>query len=100
MKLLSDFMAVKSHPKKGRKGSLGTSRFVRPSAKKATQAAEPKGARAARLVKVEETPQVPRDTETVVAAPHIERNRYDGDSAIKLYLREIGQVPLLTIQEE
>ena len=33
---------------------------------------------------------------------HIERERssYDGDTAIKLYLREIGQVKLLTPQEE
>jgi RNA polymerase primary sigma factor len=29
-----------------------------------------------------------------------ERQPYDGDSAIKLYLREIGQVKLLTVQEE
>lgn len=29
-----------------------------------------------------------------------ERPRYDGDTAIKLYLREIGQVKLLTPQEE
>jgi RNA polymerase primary sigma factor len=29
-----------------------------------------------------------------------ERGSYDGDSAIKLYLREIGQVPLLTPQQE
>jgi RNA polymerase primary sigma factor len=29
-----------------------------------------------------------------------ERNAYDGDTAIKLYLREIGQVKLLTPQEE
>jgi RNA polymerase primary sigma factor len=29
-----------------------------------------------------------------------ERERYDGDSAIKLYMREIGQVQLLTVQEE
>jgi RNA polymerase primary sigma factor len=29
-----------------------------------------------------------------------EVNRYDGDTAIKLYLREIGQVKLLTPQEE
>src|SRR5215469_8060041 len=29
-----------------------------------------------------------------------EMERYDGDTAIKLYLREIGQVKLLTPQEE
>lgn len=29
-----------------------------------------------------------------------ERTSYDGDTAIKLYLREIGQVKLLTPQEE
>lgn len=34
-----------------------------------------------------------------VTADH-ERPRYDGDTAIKLYLREIGQVKLLTPQEE
>ncbi len=39
---------------------------------------------------------------TEVAAPSTERERgsYDGDTAIKLYLREIGQVKLLTPQEE
>jgi RNA polymerase primary sigma factor len=31
---------------------------------------------------------------------HRERSSYDGDTAIKLYLREIGQVKLLTPQEE
>jgi RNA polymerase primary sigma factor len=42
---------------------------------------------------------VPKREEPVV---HIERERssYDGDTAIKLYLREIGQVKLLTPQEE
>jgi RNA polymerase primary sigma factor len=42
------------------------------------------------LLKLEEPP------------PHVERDRgsYDGDTAIKLYLREIGQVRLLTPQEE
>jgi RNA polymerase primary sigma factor len=36
------------------------------------------------------------------APPPVERERssYDGDTAIKLYLREIGQVKLLTPQEE
>jgi RNA polymerase primary sigma factor len=33
-------------------------------------------------------------------APERERMGYDGDTAIKLYLREIGQVRLLTPQEE
>src|SRR6266571_2983921 len=32
--------------------------------------------------------------------PERERSTYDGDTAIKLYLREIGQVKLLTPQEE
>ncbi len=32
--------------------------------------------------------------------PPLERTRYDGDSAYKLYLREIGQVGLLTVQQE
>src|SRR4029079_18646858 len=35
-----------------------------------------------------------------VPAPERERGSYDGDTAIKLYLREIGQVKLLTPQEE
>src|SRR5262245_31073984 len=34
------------------------------------------------------------------ASPRKERTSYDGDTAIKLYLREIGQVKLLTPQEE
>ena len=41
---------------------------------------------------------VPRDASA--SEPPRERTSYDGDSAIKLYLREIGQVKLLTPQEE
>jgi RNA polymerase primary sigma factor len=38
--------------------------------------------------------------EDAVAPRAKERSAYDGDTAIKLYLREIGQVKLLTPQEE
>ena len=37
---------------------------------------------------------------TAAPVPERERASYDGDTAIKLYLREIGQVKLLTPQEE
>jgi RNA polymerase primary sigma factor len=45
-------------------------------------------------------PSVPRDAS--LALPNLlkERSSYDGDTAIKLYLREIGQVKLLTPDEE
>jgi RNA polymerase primary sigma factor len=42
---------------------------------------------------------VPRDAEAI-RPPARDRGSYDGDTAIKLYLREIGQVKLLTPQEE
>jgi RNA polymerase primary sigma factor len=42
--------------------------------------------------------EVPRDADA--GLPQKERGSYDGDTAIKLYLREIGQVKLLTPQEE
>ncbi len=53
-------------------------------------------------------PQItPREFETslkpVVVRAHADdhaRQPYDGDTAIKLYLREIAQTPLITVQEE
>lgn len=52
-----------------------------------------------RTVKLATPTLVPRD-QPAVATPERERGSYDGDTAIKLYLREIGQVALLTPQEE
>ena len=49
------------------------------------------------------TPSAPAavpETEDSNPAPGRERGAYDGDTAIKLYLREIGQVQLLTPEQE
>jgi RNA polymerase primary sigma factor len=43
---------------------------------------------------------VPREIEPAPKAEERARSSYDSDTAIKLYLREIGQVKLLTPQEE
>jgi len=55
----------------------------------------------AKVDEVEEAAAVPEtQTEEHLAPRERERPSYDGDTAIKLYLREIGQVKLLTPQEE
>jgi RNA polymerase primary sigma factor len=112
-------MAGKAHPKKGSTGSLGKPRIlptrrqlvtrskaqatpvgakIPPSASAAQTTTETNGT--ARAVKLEEAPLVPRDMQPTDAPPQPERGSYDGDTAIKLYLREIGQVALLTPQQE
>jgi len=54
-----------------------------------------------RAEEVEEPALVPEaETEEASGPRGRERGSYDGDTAIKLYLREIGQVKLLTPQEE
>ena len=47
-----------------------------------------------------ESLKAPREQEPAPIAAIRDRSSYDGDTAIKLYLREIGQVKLLTPQEE
>ncbi|HZQ48223.1 MAG TPA: sigma-70 factor domain-containing protein, partial [Verrucomicrobiae bacterium] len=61
--------------------------------------------RPAKLVKLKEPAEemagptfVPRDSDSKVVEN--ERNPYDGNTAFNLYLREVGQTKLLTIQEE
>src|ERR1039458_9347707 len=77
-----------------RKGRLKARRMVSPPKKRkvviapVSPAAEPELRRAA----PEEEPYVP--------TAERDRQPYDGETAIKLYLREIGQVKLLTPQEE
>ncbi len=44
--------------------------------------------------------EISRDAETYPVVADRDRAPYDGETAIKLYLREIGQVKLLTPQEE
>jgi RNA polymerase primary sigma factor len=53
--------------------------------------------------KEDDDPFVPlpgRSAPPTAAAPAGRRDTYDGDTAYRLYLREIGEVALLTIQEE
>src|SRR5204863_9688718 len=50
--------------------------------------------------KLAEPEVTPRDLTPIVPHEKVERTSYDGDTAIKLYLREIGLVKLLTPQEE
>ena len=54
---------------------------------------------ASQEVEVAEDALVPRET-FVTESLERDRGRYDGDTALKLYLREIGQVKLLTPEEE
>jgi len=54
---------------------------------------------ASKIVRVEESPAVPRG-EIAPVSERDKRPAYDGDTAFKLYLREIGQVKLLTPLQE
>jgi RNA polymerase primary sigma factor len=71
----------------------------RKSGVKPVKLAEPKAVSAPAASVKESVPEVRREV-TPEPLPPPERERYDGDTAYKLYLREIGQVPLLTVQEE
>lgn len=99
-------MAVRSHSQSSRSG-LPSARVARQTTKrKAIRRSKASPPAVAPVPNGEAAPAepaslvtVPRD-EGVTGAPPRDRGSYDADSAIKLYLREIGQVKLLTIAEE
>jgi RNA polymerase primary sigma factor len=71
------------------------------------QTSRPKAHSAERMTKADEAddrepepPSAPQPEEPVLEAADNEQQPYDGETAIKLYLREIGQVKLLTPLEE
>ena len=68
--------------------------------RRAHKPAKARPTRTAAAIAPAQTAAIPRATEAVSAPLERERSTYDGDTAIKLYLREIGQVKLLTPQEE
>ncbi|MGC8830485.1 MAG: sigma-70 family RNA polymerase sigma factor [Verrucomicrobiia bacterium] len=65
---------------------------------KSTEAAEEKVGKKGLQEELTPPTGVPRDEDIEIA--DVERNDYDENTAIKLYLHEIGQVNLLTPQEE
>jgi RNA polymerase primary sigma factor len=77
----------------------------RPKARR--QPSQQKNRSTAKMTKTAEVPDpepeplsAPQLEEAVLEPADNERQPYDGETAIKLYLREIGQVKLLTPQEE
>src|SRR5437764_3278961 len=86
-------MAARTESKKRRPPRVNSARVTR-------SARRNKVAGIAPPVSTPAAPEVPRDNEVVAVAALRERSSYDSDTAIKLYLREIGQVKLLTPQEE
>jgi len=96
-----EFMAAKHKSKSRLKKRANSKRVRRPARRRrAAKIVSLVPAQAVREGRLAETPEVPRDEEAIVSATTRERSSYDGDTAIKLYLREIGQVKLLTPQEE
>ncbi|MGA2557835.1 MAG: sigma-70 family RNA polymerase sigma factor [Verrucomicrobiota bacterium] len=75
---------------------------IREGRPKARRRASPKMKSAARAPAppAPEAEAQPRAEEPFLGPPENEQQPYDGETAIKLYLREIGQVKLLTPQEE
>jgi len=115
---------AKNHTRKARKKAAPSHRAVRPNLRAPSRSVLPpaRPPTVEEVVPTEEEEPRPEDlakeeealkaaeaaekaesiasAESEVADARRERGSYDGDTAIKLYLREIGQVKLLTPQEE
>jgi RNA polymerase primary sigma factor len=85
--------------------------LIIPNDARAPNACRSAGRHSWRRTRLDDPASTPRPAHTLPlpaapALPHhsppsfISRGRYDADSAMKLYLREIGQVKLLTVEEE
>ena len=89
---------------------MAVKRQQQQAARSKRRGAQPKvAARRAKIIAPAPTPVAPVALQTIPAPPaegdttqfiRRESAGYDGDTAIKLYLREIGQVQLLTPEEE
>jgi RNA polymerase primary sigma factor len=92
----------KKQAPKPRKGMRGTSHKIvllrRPPVKGKVES--PKAAASAAASETDVILKRKRTSDTEHTPAERERSAYDGDTAIKLYLREIGQVKLLTPEEE
>src|SRR5687767_15996944 len=92
----------KKAPKPRKETRSGSSQKIvllrRPPVKERTEITRPSGGEA--TPKETEVLRKPKASGDAEAIPTRERSTYDGDTAIKLYLREIGQVKLLTPAEE
>jgi len=71
-----------------------------PAPRLAAPLAAPAIVEAPKSAAVTDTAPPARELRALPEPPERDRSSYDGDTAIKLYLREIGQVKLLTPQEE
>jgi RNA polymerase primary sigma factor len=91
-------MARKKNPAKSPTGKAG--KKPPPSAARAQRPKPRRTVLNPPAPSAEPAQEILREPEPVVATPERERAPYDGETAIKLYLREIGQVKLLTLQEE
>ena len=92
-------MAAKNNAGRRPRKRMNSKRVTRPARRNEAVKVESPVARPETATERHEEP--PKGPEDLISPTSLrDRSSYDGDTAIKLYLREIGQVKLLTPQEE